>query len=238
MEVVFDNKSNVLNAKLHTMLDDAVIYTLETNYGFRGRRFTLLRDTNPLPGRRQSTAGSATGVTVGAINWREKTMEVNGVRKKIADLKRRKGNYFSNTRCWQWSTERKEYELKYKDDEWKATFSQSENSAMTNKGKEPSKKEEKHSSDSTSPSDPSNGDGSTTLDPMESIDGPEQDDGGLIGRFQVPFRPHLFTKSKPPKLRIKRAGLTEDEVFLILIFIYSEVKRQDQTNSSVTSEGA
>uniref|UniRef100_A0A0W0G8F2 Uncharacterized protein n=1 Tax=Moniliophthora roreri TaxID=221103 RepID=A0A0W0G8F2_MONRR len=33
----------------------------------------------------------------------------------------------------------------------------------------------------------------------------------------------------PPKLRIKRAGLAEDEEFLILIFIYSEAKRQDKT---------
>ncbi|ESK83491.1 hypothetical protein Moror_4876 [Moniliophthora roreri MCA 2997] len=168
MEFVFDNKYNVLDAKLHTTLDDAVVYTLETNCGFRGRRFTLLRDTNPLPGRRQSTAGSATtGATVDAINRREKTMEVSGVRKKIA-------------------------------------------------------------SDSTSPSNPFNGDGSTTLDPMENIDGPEQ---GLIGRLQVPFRPHLFTKSKPPKLRIKRAGLAEDDVFLIVIFIYSEAKRLRDTQT-------
>jgi hypothetical protein len=87
----------------------------------------------------------------------------------------------------------------------------------------------KISSDSMPSIDPSNGDGSTTLDPANSADNHEEDQEGVVGRFQVPFRPHLFTKSRAPKLRIKGAALVEDEVFLILVFIYSEAKRQDKT---------
>ncbi|KAJ8092399.1 hypothetical protein AAF712_011066 [Marasmius tenuissimus] len=67
MEVTFDNKSDVLSAKLHTTLD-AVIYTLETTYVF---------------------CPSSGTSTIGAINRREKTIEVNDVRKKVGDLKKR-----------------------------------------------------------------------------------------------------------------------------------------------------
>ncbi|KAL0955463.1 hypothetical protein HGRIS_001704 [Hohenbuehelia grisea] len=52
----------------------------------------------------------------------------------------------------------------------------------------------------------------------------------IAGRFSVPFRPHLFTKSKPAELHLTQAALTSDEVFLILAFIYSEAKRQERTN--------
>jgi hypothetical protein len=49
------------------------------------------------------------------------------------------------------------------------------------------------------------------------------------GRFAVPFRPHLFTKSKPALLHLTKTALAEDEVFLILVFIYCEARRQDRT---------
>ncbi|KAK7051215.1 hypothetical protein VNI00_004715 [Paramarasmius palmivorus] len=242
MEVIFDNKSNVLNAKLHTTLDDAVIYTLETTYGFRGRRLTVLKDTNPLPGRRQSVAGPATGVNVGSINWREKIMEVNGVRKKIADLKKRKGGYFSNVRRWQWSSERKEYDVRFKNDEFGSGGGRSLATHVPRRSTSVNVAEnnqDRHALNRLHAIniDPSNGDGSTTLDPAGSADDHGEDQEGVVGRFQVPFRPHLFTKSRAPKLRIKGAALVEDEVFLILVLIYSEAKRQDKTNSSITSEG-
>ncbi|KAK1223743.1 hypothetical protein PQX77_013379 [Marasmius sp. AFHP31] len=77
----FDNESNILPAKLHTSLGDTVIYTLETTHSSRGRRIATLKDSNPA--FTGFTSGSS---TVGAINWREKTIEVNGVRKKVGDM--------------------------------------------------------------------------------------------------------------------------------------------------------
>ena len=55
----------------------------------------------------------------------------------------------------------------------------------------------------------------------------------IAGRFCVPFRPHLFTKNKPAILHLTQTALAEDEVFLILVFVYSEAKRQDNTVSVV-----
>lgn len=48
-------------------------------------------------------------------------------------------------------------------------------------------------------------------------------------RFVVPSRPHLFSKPKPTTLHLTETALAEDEVFLIMVFIYSEAKRQDNT---------
>ncbi|KAF9257840.1 hypothetical protein L218DRAFT_909998 [Marasmius fiardii PR-910] len=241
MEVTFDNKSNVLTAKLHTTVDDAVVYTLETSYGFRGRRITILKDANPAPG--QST-------TVGALNWREKTIEVNGLKKKVGDVKKRKGSYFRNARFWQWASERKEYEIKYKNEEWRAKIVES-GEEFTGRGKAtdkaaPSSSRSQLAESSARESDLSvnvstsnDGDGSTTigLDDRSSSQKSNELEEGVVGRFKVPFRPHLFTKSKPPVMKLSRAALAQDEVFLILVLIYSEAKRQDQTNTSITSEG-
>ncbi|KAJ8092404.1 hypothetical protein PM082_023859 [Marasmius tenuissimus] len=238
MEVTFDNRSNVLSAKLHTTLDDAVIYTLETTYGFRGRRITILKDSNPA-----FTGSSSGSSTVGAINWREKTIEVNGMRKKVGDLKKRKGRggIFRNARYWQWGAERKEYEVKFKEEQWKATIVEPGEDKKKDKEKDKDKEKEKENTSTRSQHESvpeSTNDGSTTLDNERTSDGHSQQlEDGVVGRFQVPFRPHLFTKSKPPKLKLTRAALAQDEVFLVLVFIYSEAKRQDQTNSSVTSEG-
>ncbi|KAF8878918.1 hypothetical protein BD779DRAFT_1803493 [Infundibulicybe gibba] len=50
-----------------------------------------------------------------------------------------------------------------------------------------------------------------------------------VARFTVPFRPHLFSKPDPVILHLTKTALAEDEVFLLLILIYSESKRQDQS---------
>jgi len=63
------------------------------------------------------------------------------------------------------------------------------------------------------------------------------DDTSTAAEFSVPFRPHLFTKPEPSTLHLTQMALEEDEVFLILVFIYSEVKRQDKTNSSSSNGG-
>lgn len=53
-------------------------------------------------------------------------------------------------------------------------------------------------------------------------------DGRVEASFSVPFRPHLFGKSKPVVLNLSRVALAKDEVFLILVFIYGETKRQEK----------
>ncbi|KAJ3783050.1 hypothetical protein GGU10DRAFT_362018 [Lentinula aff. detonsa] len=179
MEVRFDNKANILNARLLATHDNSPIYTTKTNFTFRGRDITLLQDTNPA----LSTQGS---LTVGAIHWKDKIIEVNGHRKKVADLKEKKNSFLNRARYWRWSAERKEYEIKYSNDEWTATT-------------------------------------------MKINSGTPK----VVGRFAVPYRPHLFTKLDPPLLSLTRTALGEDEIFLLLVFLYSEAKRQDDTNSSV-----
>ena len=56
-------------------------------------------------------------------------------------------------------------------------------------------------------------------------------DGDIEATFSVPFRPQLFGKAKPVVLNLSRAALARDEVFLMLVFIYNETKRQEKTVS-------
>lgn len=67
-----------------------------------------------------------------------------------------------------------------------------------------------------------------------------QREEGLISIFQavlndevsasltVPYRPKLFGKMKPVVLNISASALERDEVFLLLVLIYSETRRQDR----------
>ncbi|PFH49398.1 hypothetical protein AMATHDRAFT_147696 [Amanita thiersii Skay4041] len=61
----------------------------------------------------------------------------------------------------------------------------------------------------------------------------ESEDTPVVGRLSVPFRPHLVRKCKPAALELKRTALIQDEVFLILLLIYLEAKRQEQAVSSI-----
>jgi hypothetical protein len=88
MEALFDNKNNVLNANLISVHSDAMLYTIQSTFGFRGRKITVIRDANPPPGQSQT-------LSAGAILWGEKMIEVGGVRKKISDIKRREGGVFN-----------------------------------------------------------------------------------------------------------------------------------------------
>ncbi|KAJ7171426.1 hypothetical protein C8R46DRAFT_1190744 [Mycena filopes] len=174
MEAFFDNKTNIIDARICAVLDNAVMYSVASKLEFQGRVRTVLRDENPLP-------GVAPSRVVGAINWKERSFEVLGHKRKYEEMRRTKGGLFNKSKYWRWSATRKEYELSYTHEEWKATLE----------------------------------DGKTTA-----------------GRFCVPFRPHLFTKSKPAVIHLTPAALAEDEVFLLLVFIYEECKRQDKTNTS------
>ncbi|KAJ7302286.1 hypothetical protein DFH08DRAFT_794632 [Mycena albidolilacea] len=173
MEAFFDNKTNIVNARICAVLDEAVMYSVQTKFEFQGRVRTILRDENPLPG--------TPSAVVGAINWKEKTFEVQGQKCKYDEIRRTAGSLFNKTRLWRWSATRKEYDFSYTHEEWKATI---------------------------------------------------EDGRTIAGRFCVPFRPHLFSKSKPAVIHLTSTALAEDEVFLLLVFIYEEVKRQDKTNTS------
>ncbi|KAG7446824.1 uncharacterized protein BT62DRAFT_967583 [Guyanagaster necrorhizus] len=179
MEAFFDNKNNVVNARIRSSVDESVLYTLKTTFNFRGRHVTILQDANPGPGG---------VVTVGAIHWQDRIIEVLGHKKKFSDVKRHAGKPFRKCRYWKWDEGRTEYSLKYNYEDWKVRVL-----------------------DAILPNDE------------------------VAGTFAVPFRPHLFSKATPTTLELTREGLAKDEVFLILIFVYSEAKRQDQTVGSSSS---
>lgn len=83
MEVTFDNQSNVLSAQIITVHDGSVIYRVVTDEGMWSRDHTYLKDANP-------AAGDPTNVAV--IHWKEKTFEIYGRKKKLADIRRRPRN--------------------------------------------------------------------------------------------------------------------------------------------------
>ncbi|TRM67818.1 hypothetical protein BD626DRAFT_106582 [Schizophyllum amplum] len=56
--------------------------------------------------------------------------------------------------------------------------------------------------------------------------------GELVATFYIPSHPKLFGKLKPSTLQMDSKALLEDEVFLLLAFVYLEVKRQEKTNSA------
>ncbi|KAJ7662577.1 hypothetical protein DFH06DRAFT_987198 [Mycena polygramma] len=192
MEAYFDNKTNITNARIRTVRDDAPMYAVLASFAFQGRVRTVMRDENPLPSTSYpsstspSTGTDAGAVIVGAINWKERSFEVRGQRWKYEEVRRKEGGVVSQallivcgvdrTRFWRWGKERKEYELLYTHEEWKTP----------------------------------------------SI---------IAARFTVPARPHLFSKSPPAVVYLTPDALAEDEVFLLLVFIYEEVKRQERTVS-------
>lgn len=61
----------------------------------------------------------------------------------------------------------------------------------------------------------------------------DEEDQRVAASLCIPYRNHLFHKTKPAVLRIGSSSLLQDEVFLILVFIYSETKRQDSTVSAI-----
>jgi hypothetical protein len=53
-------------------------------------------------------------------------------------------------------------------------------------------------------------------------------EGEVVASFSVPYRPKLFGKVKPMVLNLGPVALERDEVFLFLVFVYCESKRQDK----------
>ncbi|KAG6899582.1 hypothetical protein C0993_008956 [Termitomyces sp. T159_Od127] len=132
METYFDNKGNILNACIRSTRDKSALYTLKTTFGLRGRKVTILLDENPPPGRTSHVA---------SLFWKDKSFDILGQRKTLSEVRRTQGGFFKKyvtycgfvvgdecslalrTRHWRWMAERKEYELRYDDDEgWKVTI--------------------------------------------------------------------------------------------------------------------
>ncbi|KAK7439407.1 hypothetical protein VKT23_005842 [Stygiomarasmius scandens] len=283
MEVIFSNKTNILEALLLTKHDNSPIYQLKSTFGLTGRKLTFLKDVNPIspssnPTRhyaRHSTNTNAKKepVTVGVIHWREKVFEIQGVKKNIGDIKKKKG-LLSKSRYWKWADDRKEYEVRHDGDkEWVVTYcpppapsptstspkakskepeSKSEPTVSKDKPKDKDKRpqsssrrepssssansnsksprprnERSASSTSSAPTDLSTSSSQTALDKSPTH----------AGTFAVPYRPKLFSSKHPPSctLTLNRLALEEDEIFLILVLIYSEARRQEGMNSSVGS---
>ena len=55
------------------------------------------------------------------------------------------------------------------------------------------------------------------------------DPSKVCARLQTPLLPSMFKASSPVKLTIDSDAMLQDELFIILALIYSEVKRQDIT---------
>ncbi|KAJ3502258.1 hypothetical protein NLJ89_g8970 [Agrocybe chaxingu] len=179
MEATFDNKANVLNAKVHASHDNSVLYVVNTKQTMWGRTLTELWDKNPLPGEVD------TNTRVGAINWKQRKFEVDGTWKSIDDVRRRpaglKNRVRQRSRFWKWADDHEEYSVVHLEDGWKATC--------------------------------------TSTNAVEAT-------------FAVPYRPQIFGKAKPVVLNLGKGALSRDEVFLILVLIYSETKRQEKMNSA------
>ncbi|KAF8816006.1 hypothetical protein BYT27DRAFT_6483652 [Phlegmacium glaucopus] len=170
MEAIFDNHANLLNTRLQSSHDNSIIYAISTSQTLWGRKYTYLRDANPALGEAPTT--------VGTIDWKKKTFEIQGQRKSIKNIKRIPKGSSKGSRFWRWSDDREEYEIVYKKRMWKGLLSAKNNDAEAT--------------------------------------------------LSVPFRSQLFGKTKPMVLNLSRTALAKDEVFLILVLIYSQTKRRDR----------
>jgi hypothetical protein len=109
---------------------------------------------------------------------------------------------FGRTRFWRWSDDREEYEIVYHNqEEWQVNrrFSDTRVALKANK---------------------------KIIIFMQAFFSAK--DGDIEATFSVPFRPQLFGKAKPVVLNLSRVALARDEVFLMLVFIYNETKRQEK----------
>jgi hypothetical protein len=151
-------------------------------------------------------AGGST--VVGAIHWRQRLLEVRGEKHKWSELKRREGSVFGRTRYWRWGSGKKEYKITYSTVEgWKATLAE----------------------DSPANDTPANGSPENDS-PTKEVTEPNTPPSPLAACLTMPHRPHFFRKIKAPTLEISRVALLDDEVFLLLVLLYSEAKRQDRNN--------
>lgn len=275
MEAIFDNKSDVLNAKMHATHDNSVIYAVSTDQTLWTRTYTYVKDMNPalslspshsgslpppsyhshaapgmslgvggidvigingvvgvgggggMPSRAYggsctaggSGASAGPGVVVGVINWAQKTFEVHGQRRAIKDIRRKAKGL------------RNKYGIPF-------PISSVNPNRELNRLFSISPLCQFHLLSSITPLSCYRsrywkwGEGREEFDVVHRDGGWEAtctSTGAVEGKLSVPYRPHLFGKTKPVVLELSRTALKRDEVFLILTFIYCEVKRQEKT---------
>ncbi|KAH9485877.1 hypothetical protein JR316_0002792 [Psilocybe cubensis] len=112
MEAIFDNKANVLDAKIRTAHDNSVIYSISTDQTTWSKTYTYVRDMNP--------AGREDPIVVGIINWDKKTFEVNGHRKTLKEIRRKPRRFSLRSKLWKWSEDREEYAIVHREEGWQA----------------------------------------------------------------------------------------------------------------------
>ncbi|KAF8871716.1 hypothetical protein BD779DRAFT_440506 [Infundibulicybe gibba] len=116
MEAIFDNETNILNAQIRVTHDNSVLYSVVTSFNLWGRKYTILKDENPIPGDSR---------IAGIIHWRERMFEIRGQRRSFSEIKTKAGGMFSGPRHWKWSATRKEYEVAYEHAQWKVSLKNS-----------------------------------------------------------------------------------------------------------------
>ncbi|KAF8212995.1 hypothetical protein K438DRAFT_1751404 [Mycena galopus ATCC 62051] len=84
------------------------------------KRTTLYRWNFSVADNAEQTEGEGLQV-IGRIAWKEKTLEVNGVSKPFKDVRTKSGGTFSSTTEWQWDSNSKKYEVKFKRGSFVAT---------------------------------------------------------------------------------------------------------------------
>ncbi|KAG6855725.1 hypothetical protein H0H87_011599, partial [Tephrocybe sp. NHM501043] len=136
---------------------------------------------------------------VASLNWRDKTFEILGQRRNLSDIRRTEGRFF------------KKHEFIVPGTHVINTYA--EGSDRTRHWRWNSERKEYE----------------LLFDDDEGWKATLNGNMSIAARFLVQLRPHLFGKPDPPALHLTKTALEADEVFLILVMIYSEIKRQDST---------
>ncbi|KAG6830177.1 hypothetical protein H0H87_008953 [Tephrocybe sp. NHM501043] len=164
-------KQDVLNSDLQPNQPNSISYRTKTsNRTFGGYKFTtvtLVLNNPPGYGKPPIPA---------TIDWKKSRFQIDGVIHNWTDLKQKpqEGRKFKE-RVWRWN--RYSYLVKYKDDTWTATPSDSPNTVVA---------------------------------------------------ALSPYKIHLRTKPDPGSLSLWPGVPFEDRMFLMLVLLYSEGKRQDK----------
>ncbi|PPR01042.1 hypothetical protein CVT24_000576 [Panaeolus cyanescens] len=200
--------------------------------------------------------GRHQGTIVGMINWKNKTMDVGGQRRKLVEVRRKEGGGWG-VGLMQWSKEKVKglgmcFGLAEKE---KKAVNEGEVVEQENAWETKEKHRWSASTDNTEGDALGGADNDGTRDFWArrkrrlwqwASDRTEyciehEDEGWRIstttsprrttGIFIVPYRPKLFGPMRPVTLKLTREALVKDEVFLILALVYEETMRGDRNVS-------